>query len=281
MTIDCREGMAPGSQGLKLHWKAWNASEPRSSLLIIHGLGEHAGRYADFARFLAGTGITVFSFDLRGHGRSEGVRGFVPKFDDYVETLGLFHQQVNRDFGSVPKILMGHSMGGLISTLYLLDHQSEFAACILSGPAIKTDLEPPFLQLMIIRILSLFAPKMGALQLDATGVCRDEETVKRYRDDPLVYSGKLSARLVAELFRSMGIAQAGAAKITLPMMLLHGGEDSMASPAGSQFLYDAIGSDEKQLTIYPGLFHEIFNEPEREQVFAEMLEWLEKTVDMP
>jgi alpha-beta hydrolase superfamily lysophospholipase len=276
-----REGEFTGARGASIYYRYWEPDTPtRAVILLVHGAAEHCARYQHVAEYFATHGIAMAGLDHPGHGRSEGVRGFIPKFDDYVETLKLFHQQVNRDFGSVPKILLGHSMGGLISTCYLLDHQSEFAACVLSGPAIKTDLEPPFLQLMIIRLLSLFAPKMGALQLDATGVCRDEETVKRYRDDPLVYSGKLSARLVAELFRSMGIAQAGAAKITLPMMLLHGGEDSMASPAGSQFLYDTIGSDEKHLTIYPGLFHEIFNEPEREQVFAEMLEWLEKTVDM-
>ena len=163
-----REGEFTGARGATMYYQYWEPDTPaRAVILLVHGAAEHCARYQHVAEYFATHGIAMAGLDHPGHGRSEGVRGFVPKFDDYVETLGLFHQQVNRDFGSVPKILMGHSMGGLISTLYLLDHQSEFAACILSGPAIKTELEPPFLQLFIIRLLSLFAPKMGALQLDA------------------------------------------------------------------------------------------------------------------
>ena len=151
-----------------------------------------------------------------------------------------------------------------------------FVGCVLSGPAIKTDLEPGFLQMLVIRFLSTFFPKTGVLQLDASGVSRDPEEVARYVNDPFNYTGKLSARLVAELFRAMGDFQARVADIRLPLLLLHGGADSMASPEGSRFLDANVSSTDKTLNIYPGLYHEIFNEPEREQVFADILVWCEE-----
>ena len=128
-----------------------------------------------------------------------------------------------RRFPGLPQMLVGHSMGGLISSLYLLRHQQDLAGCVLSGPAIKTDIEPAYLQLLLIRCLSAVAPGTGVLQLDASGVSRDPAVVANYVNDPLVNHGKMSARMVAELFRSMRQIQAEAGAITLPMLLLHGG----------------------------------------------------------
>jgi alpha-beta hydrolase superfamily lysophospholipase len=159
-----------------------------------------------------------------------------------------------------------------------LQHQEDFAACVLSGPAIKTDIEPPAFQLWLIGVLSRLLPRLGALQLDANGVSRDPAVVEDYVNDPLVNHGKMSARKVAELFRAMSHIQANAAAITLPMLILHGGDDAMTAPAGSQFLHDEISSSDKQLIIYPGLYHEIFNEPEREQVFQDLLQWLDARI---
>ena len=187
--------------------------------------------------------------------------------------MGIFQQRVKADFAGLPQILLGHSMGGLIGTLFLLQHQREFVGCVLSGPAVKTEIEPPYLQLLLIRCLSVVAPKVGVLQLDASGVSRDPAVVADYVADPLVNHTKMSARMVAELFAAMHHIQDEANRISLPMLLLHGGEDVMAAPGGSHFLHEKISSEDKTLKIYPGLYHEIFNEPEREAVFADMLEW--------
>jgi alpha-beta hydrolase superfamily lysophospholipase len=167
-------------------------------------------------------------------------------------------------------------MGGLISSLFLLQHQQEFTGCVLSGPAIQTEIEPPYLQLLLIRCLSLLAPGMGVLQLDASGVSRDPAVVAAYLEDPLVNHGKMSARMVAELFGAMHRVQAEAGQITLPLLLLHGGADVMTAPGGSRFLYEHVSSPEKHLKIYPGLYHEIFNEPEYETVLADMLAWCDQ-----
>ena len=276
------EGTFEGAGGASIYYQYWLPEGPvRAVFLLAHGAAEHCARYQHVAEYFAEHGYAMAGLDHEGHGRSEGARGYVRNFDDFLETLGIFHAQINKDFGDLPTILLGHSMGGLIGTSYLLDHQDDFAACILSGPAIKTDLEPGWLQMTIIRLLSAILPKMGVLPLDANGVCRDPETVQRYREDPLVFSGKLSARLVSELFNTMAKVQAGAKNITLPMQMLHGEKDSMASPAGSRFLYEQLGSKNKDLKIYPELFHEVFNEPEREQVFKDMLSWLEDTLGLP
>jgi alpha-beta hydrolase superfamily lysophospholipase len=136
-----------------------------------------------------------------------------------------------------------------------------------------SDAKPGRLQMAIVRFLSRFFPGLGIMQLDANGVSRDPEEVTRYVNDPLVYTGKVSARMAAELFRAMENVQKDAGKIDLPILMLHGGDDSMASPQGSRFLEAHIGSVEKRLKIYPGLFHEIFNEPEQDQVVQDVLEW--------
>jgi len=273
------EGTLTGAGKLSVYYQYWQPeASSRAVVLVVHGAGEHSGRYESLARHFSPHGYVVAALDHPGHGKSEGRYGHVGRFDDFLSTLQVFHRQVSADFPGLPVILLGHSMGGLISGLYLLQHQREFVGCMLSGPAIKTDIEPGFLQLLLIRCLSVLAPRTGVLQLDASGVSRDPAVVRAYQEDPLVNHGKMTARMVAELFRAMHRLQAGAAAITLPILLYHGAEDVMAAPDGSRFLYETVGSVDKTLEIFPGLYHEIFNEPEREAVFADVLAWCDQRI---
>lgn len=277
-----KDGKFVGAHGDSIYYRYWTPEQPAQAVLLVaHGAGEYCGRYEHLAALFTQYGFAVAALDHSGHGHSDGVAGFVPAFDDYIDTLEIFHRQVNTDLGPLPTILLGHSMGGLISARYLLDHQNDFAACVLSGPAIKTELEPGFVQMTIIRLLSALMPKAGVLQLDANDVCRDPEVVRKYKEDPLVHHGKLSARLVGELFKTMKKVQAEAHTLTLPMLMLHGGEDTMASPEGSKFLNENIASVKKEMKIYPGLYHEIFNEPEHPQVMQDILDWLNTTLELP
>jgi alpha-beta hydrolase superfamily lysophospholipase len=260
--------------GLSIYAQYWEPeTETRAVLLVVHGAGEHSGRYDRLAEYCATRGYAVAALDHPGHGRSEGQRVHVRRFADFLGALERFHERVSADFPGVPKFLLGHSLGGLISSHYLRGHQPDFVGCILSGPAIKTDIEPGVVQTWLIRTLSLVYPTAGVLQLDASGVSRDKAEVERYLNDPLVYNGKLTARLVSELFGAMEEIHSGAADIHLPLLLLHGGEDAMASPEGSQLLHDRVSSEDKLLKIYPGLYHEIFNEPEHPEIFRELLDW--------
>ena len=269
-----RNGSFPGARGLDTYYQYWQPeTPPKAVILLVHGAGEHCARYEHLAQYLTEHNYAVAGLDHTGHGRSAGTPGFIECFEDYLETLDIYRQRVIADFPGVAQILLGHSMGGLISSYYLLQHQQDFLGCILSGAAIKTDIEPGAVQMFIIRLLSKVLPRTGVLQLDASGVSRDPMVVDNYVNDPLVFHGKMTARKVSELFRAMTIVQSKAQHITLPMLLLHGGDDAMAAAEGSRFLYEHISSSDKTLTIYPGLYHEIFNEPEQREIFAEVLAW--------
>jgi len=270
------DGRFTGTGGRSIYFQCWEPElAPRAVLLVAHGAGEHSARYQPLALFFTGYNYAVAALDHNGHGYSEGRPGHVNAFGDYLHDLAMFHRQLATRFPGVPMFLLGHSMGGLITSNYLLRHQEDFVGGILSGPAIKTDLQPGRVQMLLLRLLALLTPRLGMLKLNAQGVSRDPEVVRKYVEDPLVFHGKMSARMLRELFAGMGAIQAGAANITLPMLLLHGGADVMTAPEGSRFLYEHIGSSDKTLTIYPGLYHEIFNEPESAEVLAQILGWCE------
>lgn len=277
-----RDGTFEGAKSASIYYQYWQpANPPQAVLILVHGAAEHSGRYERLAAYLVAHGYALAALDHPSHGRSDGVRGHIDRFDDYLVTLQRFQKQVSTDFPDAPLILLGHSLGGLIAAAYLLEHQHEFAGCVLSGPAIMSDVQPGKLQMLLVRLFSAILPKTGVLQLDASGVSRDPAEVQAYRNDPLVYTGKLSARKLLEMFKAMQHVQANAATITLPMLVLHGGEDILTSPEGSRFLDANIGSTDKTLKIYPGLYHEIFNEPEREQVFADVVSWCDRLLQAP
>lgn len=263
--------------GSKLHMEKWLPDDdPKAVILLVHGYAEHGGRYEYFAEHCVGKGYAVFAIDHWGHGQSDGTPGFVSDFSVFHDGVDQLLASATHDYPALPVMLVGHSMGGLISATYLLSHQSKFAACVLSGPAIKAAEEPSAFLKAMSGILSRFFPKLGVLELDPNGVSRDPKVVADYLADPLVYNGKMGARLAAELLSNMTKIQENAGQISLPMFLLHGGKDSLAAADGSKFLDGHISSSDKTLKIYPELFHEIFNEPEKDAVLNDMTDWLDK-----
>ncbi len=275
-----REATFTGAGDARIHYQVWAPEHPpRGLIVLVHGAAEHSGRYRRFAEHFEAAGYATAALDHIGHGHSEGQRGYVRNFGDYIETLDRFVRLLKEKFPDTPRVLLGHSMGGLIASCYLLQNQDDFVGCVLSGPAIKTDLQPPIWQRLLIQFFSMVAPRMGVLQLDASGVSRDPLEVQEYLDDPLVYGGKLTARKVAQLFAAMQWIQEQAGDIRLPLLLMHGEADSLTSPSGSRFLFEAVSSEDKTLKIYPELYHEIFNEPERAQVFADLQAWLDQRLE--
>ena len=270
------DGRFTGTGGRSIYFQYWEPEAAlKAVLLLAHGAGEHSGRYYQLAQFFTGYGYAVAALDHQGHGSSDGIPGYVNSFGDYLADLKIFHYQLNERFAGTPMILLGHSMGGLIASLYLLEHQDDFVGAILSGPAIKTDLEPGKLQRWLLRMVAILLPRLGILKLDPEGVSRDPNVVRHYIEDPLVFHGKMTARMASELFSAMNAIQARATGITLPILILHGGADVMTSPDGSRYLHDTIHSSDNTLQIYPSLYHEIFNEPERAEVLAQVLDWCE------
>ncbi len=272
--LDVRHSKARGSS--RLFWQTWEPDAPsRAIVLLVHGLGEHSSRYVHVAEHLTQRGFAVYTLDHYGHGKSDGHAGFVERFSVYLDGVAALLEQARGEHSQQPLFLLGHSMGGLIAAAFLLKHQDVFKACVLSGPALKTDQAPPALLLALIRLLSALIPTLPMIRLDASGVSRDQAVVDAYVNDPLVFHGKLSARLIAELSATMDDTLSRASEIRIPVIFMHGEKDQLTSPSGSQEMFDNVKSDDKTLKIYPGLFHEIFNEPEQETVLADMSSWLE------
>lgn len=263
------------SSGASLRFKHWPAQNPKAVALIAHGYAEHLGRYEHVAAALNKSGYSVYAVDHCGHGRSDGARGFVPAFSVFLDGLDALLTEAKSAYPDKKRFLIGHSMGGLIAANYLIDRQGEFAGAVLSGPSIKAVEEPPAAVLFIGRALSKLAPKAGLISLDANLVSRDAKVVADYIGDPLVYKGKISARLGAEMFNAMASVQASASKLSLPLLILHGGADGLTSPEGSKILNERAQSRDKTLKIYDGFFHEIFNDPGKEGVIADMIKWLD------
>lgn len=264
------------------HWpvtsKNTPASSPKAVVILVHGLGEHCQRYESLAVHLNSAGYAVSSMDLPSHGKSDGIRGHINSFNDFEEALLKLHTHTQMLYHSTPLFLLGHSMGGLIATKFLLNHQDKFAGAMLSGAAILSPQEPPAWQVVIIKIIAKLFPKAPMLALDASAVSRDPKVVEKYMNDPLVSQAKLSAQFLVSMTNTMDECKDKAKSIHLPIKIMHGSADVMTAPQGSQLLYDSITSKDKMITLYEGLYHEIFNEPEAEKIFDELVHWMDQRI---
>ena len=276
-TMQEDQGTFMGIGGEGIHYHCWlPEGDVKAVLIIVHGLAEHAGRYGYLVNYFISSGYAVYAIDHIGHGRSSGRRAFVESFDQFVETLKTFRDMVARWQTGKPLFMVGHSMGGLIGCQYLIEHPHDFAGAILSAPAMQLpDSISPVTEILG-KVLSSILPRVGLKKLDAEGISRNSHIVEEYEKDSLVYHGRVSARLSVEIHRAMEGVLARAESIKTPILILQGGDDRMVAPEGAQLLYDKAGASDKSLKLYDGLYHEIFNEPERETVFKNVEEWLEK-----
>jgi acylglycerol lipase len=269
------EGFFQGSRGVRIYQQSWLPDgEPKAVLLIVHGLGEHCGRYSNVVSHLVPLGYALYGLDHVGHGKSEGSREYVERFEDFTDTLDAYRAMVTQAQPGKPVVLYGHSLGGLIGTFYLLDRQAGLAGALLSAPLSRVPENVSALTITMGRVLARVAPKAGLLPVDPTGVSRDPAVVQAYVNDPLVFHGKTSARLAAEMLRAMQRVTAEAAKITLPVLIFQGSADRLVNPGDARFLYNAVTSADKTLKVYEGLYHEAHNEPECATVLHDMEVWL-------
>ena len=265
-----------GVRKTALYYQGWlPEGEIRAVLLVVHGLAEHSGRYMNLVHRFVPLGYAVYGIDHIGHGRSEGRRLHVESFVDYTEPLRTCAGMVRCWQPDRPIFLVGHSMGGLIGALHLIDRQEALTGAVLSGPAVKAPGDIPKTVIFIGRILSVLLPRLGMVRLEAEGVSRDPAVVKAYLADPLVCRGKMTARLGAEMLKAMERVGVEADRIRLPLLILQGGADRLVDPSGARILYEKAASPDKKLIVYEGFYHEVFNEPEHDRVLSDVEQWLE------
>ena len=265
--------------GLTLFCRAWTPdSSPKAAVMLLHGLGEHLGRYEHVAAALTGAGYAVHAVDHRGHGRSEGKRVYVKSYDEFMRDIAQFRESVVAAHPGVPLVVLGHSMGGNLAMGHVLDHPEGVAGLALSGPALKIGDDFSPIQLKIFKTIAKVAPGFRPQGLSADAISRDPAVVTAYQNDPLVFTGKISAGLGAALFSAMDSFPSRYPSLTMPILIVHGTEDQLADIAGSRALEAAAVNAQVTSHYYEGLYHEVFNEPEQEQVLGDVIAWLDQTV---
>lgn len=269
------EGEFRGFHGQVLFRRRWlPAGEPRAVVAVVHGYAEHCGRYQHVASRLADEGHAVHAFDLRGHGRSAGDRTLVQSFNEHLSDVQRFLALLRNEHPGKPLYLLGHSMGGMIAALYVIVRQPDLAGLVLSGPAL---LAPPRRVSAVQAVKNgfrRFGPAGAPRVLPASAISRDPDLVQAYETDPLVYRGPGHPASMAAGIRARRRIERDMEAISLPLLLLHGTGDLLTPPAGSEALFARAASKDKTLKLYDGLYHEVFNEPEQDEVLDDLVEWL-------
>lgn len=273
------EGFFENNKGQRLHYHGWHPSsgEVRGVLIIVHGAWEHALRYKNVINKVVPEGLVVWSYDHRGHGQSEGRPIFVDSFDDYLDDLSLFEHFVREQHPpSTPTHLLGHSMGSAIATHYMAGraNQSMFTSLVLSGTGASVGPEVKSSKRLAAKVFSKLLPKIymdSGVQPEF--ISHDKSVVEEYINDPFV-AKKSTPRFGAELIKAMDSMASQAKKIIVPTLVQIGSEDTAFAPESRQVLFDALPTTEKELKIYQGLRHEVYNEVEKDKVLDDLLRWL-------
>ena len=262
----------PDGQPLRL--RDWPLPQARSGVLVVHGLGEHAGRYGRLAQWLNGRGYCVRGYDQRGHGESPGARGALDRPDDLLADLAVVYADYARTLGTAP-LLLGHSMGGLVALRVVLDGRVTPPALVLSSPALRAH-TPAWLQRLahgLARVLPNLPLNNG---LPADGTSHDPQVVAAYRNDPL-RTARITPRLADFIFSAGAACIDDAASLRVPTLLLVAGSDRLVDPAGSRdFANGAWATRQLTTRFFDTLYHELFNEaePGRSQVLKQLGDWL-------
>lgn len=275
--VQSRQRMRDGTELLLRTWQPDPArfAEPLGSVLLVHGLAEHAGRYQHVADVLCGLGLRVRAHDLRGHGASGGARMVADHPDVYLNDLAEIYDAAMPGWHELP-ILLGHSMGGLIAARFATARVRPVRALVLSSPALALRLSGPMLALQ--RVLLALAPRLRVPNpIDARHLSHDPAEVAAYRADPLVQT-TITAGVLEGFIRGMAQAQADAALLEAPTLMLVGGADRVVDPAGSRTFFDNAPPELREAVWFEQGYHEIFNEaqPLRGEVFAALTGWLQR-----
>jgi alpha-beta hydrolase superfamily lysophospholipase len=269
------DGTIVGVRGSRLSYRTWEAANARAALVIVHGFGEHSGRYAEFGERMAGYGISTFAMDVRGHGLSEGRRGHVSSFDVFLQELDRFRREVEglADF-RIPLFLLGHSFGGLIALRYQEEYNTRFDGAIISAPWLATAVHVPRWKVNAAQSLSRLLPALPfRAGIRAEHLSHDPDIVEAYRADPLVHD-RITPRLFTELSTAMGLALQRSDRIQEPLLFMVAGEDRLVDTERSLTFARSITAADITIRVYPGYYHEILNEVDRAVIHREIRDWI-------
>jgi alpha-beta hydrolase superfamily lysophospholipase len=265
-----------GVGGVRIVYHVWIPdTDPRGVVVLSHGYAEHARRYDHVAQRLGESGLITYALDHRGHGRSGGKRVYLRDISEYTDD---FHTLVGIAADGHPGlklVVLGHSMGGGIVFAYGVEHPDDYTAMVLSGPVVDTQDAVSPVKMFVAKVLGKIAPGLPVEELPADAVSRDPEVVAAYEADPLVYHGKMPAGIARALLGVGETMPQRAGALTAPLLVVHGEQDKLVPADGSRHLVECVGSTDVHLKVYPELYHEVFNEPERDAVLDDVAAWIE------
>jgi alpha-beta hydrolase superfamily lysophospholipase len=264
-----------GLGGVRIVYDVWTPeTAPKAVLVLSHGLGEYARRYDHVAQRFGQAGLATYALDHRGHGRSGGKRVLVRDIHEYTADFDTLVGIATREHHGLKCVVLGHSMGGGIVFAYGVERPDNYDLMVLSGPAVAAQDQVSPLLALAAKVLGVIMPGLPAQELDVDAISRDPAVVAAYKDDPLVYHGKVPAGIGRALLQVGETMPQRAPALTAPLLVVHGEQDRLISVAGSRRLVECVGSTDVELKVYPGLYHEVFNEPEREQVLDDVVSWI-------
>jgi alpha-beta hydrolase superfamily lysophospholipase len=261
------------SDGLKLYGMYWAPDQKaeKATVYLVHGLGEHVGRYVHVARALTDQGASLIGVDLRGHGLSGGPRGHTPSIDQLVDDL---RRLMATQPGGGARFIYGHSNGGALALYHAMQSPEGLSGVIATGAWLGLRFKPPASRLMMARAFNALYPRLTLSSgLEVAALSRDPAVVAAYQADPLVHD-RISARWGAGFLELGPKLISEAPSFTLPLLMMHGSDDRLTDPEAAREFFSRVSSQDKTLHIWPGLYHEIHNEPEQQAVIAEMVDWI-------
>jgi acylglycerol lipase len=275
MTTTRSERTFDGVGGTRIVYDVWNPdAKPRAVVVLSHGLGEHARRYDHVARRFGDDGLVTYALDHRGHGRSGGKRVQLKDISEYIGDFDTLVGIATKEHPGCKRIVLGHSMGGGIVFAYGVERPDNYDLMVLSGPAVAADVMVSRTLAVAAKTLGAIAPGLPVHDLDVNAISRDPAVVTAYNTDPLVHHGKVPAGIARALLLIAETMPQRAAALTAPLLVVHGAEDRLISVDGSRRLVGAVRSSDVELKVYPDLYHEVFNEPERYQVLDDVVSWI-------
>jgi alpha-beta hydrolase superfamily lysophospholipase len=263
--------------GVQLAAAGWAPASPRAVALLCHGHVEHLGRYPHVVAALVSAGYAVYGLDHRGHGRSSGTRALITDFDRIAADLHVLATRAAERHPGLPVVLIGHSMGGLIALRYALNYQAELAALVTSGPALVIDEGVAPVTVLSGKALAAVAPAAPIVRGsgDGCGLSTERWVCEQFGIDHRTWHGPTRAGTAAAMLRAAADTRKRVAEIRLPLLAMHGADDTTTSPSGTELLYAEASSADKTIILWNGMRHEVFNSPGRNEVIATMIRWLD------